>query len=220
MSSTKAEVQAVKKALSAARMGTYESAAQVGDGDPAALRLYAWNAQVSAALLAPLHICEVVVRNAVSEALEAQYGPRWPWSPGFEQSLPDPKIGYSPRRDLQAARRSHATTGKVIPELKFAFWQRMFTSRHDSRLWSTYLANVLPNLPTGKAVADLRKEVYDDLEVIRGLRNRIAHHEPIFARNLADDLAKISLLVKHRCLVTASWMENNQQASTLILHKP
>jgi len=33
-----------------------------------ALALYAWNAEVSAALLAPLHICEVVMRNAAAEA--------------------------------------------------------------------------------------------------------------------------------------------------------
>jgi len=58
-----------------ARMATYELAAAVtGDEDPAALALYAWNAQVSAALLAPLHICEVVIRNSVSDALEMVYG--------------------------------------------------------------------------------------------------------------------------------------------------
>lgn len=77
--------------MSAARMGTFEVAAGVqSDDDPAALLLYAWNAEVSGAFLAPLHVCEVVVRNAVSDALEALYGPRWPWSATFERSLPDP----------------------------------------------------------------------------------------------------------------------------------
>lgn len=123
---TDTTMQAVKKALSSARMGTYETAA--GSADTAeALELYAWNAQVSAALLAPLHVCEVVIRNAVAEAIEVQYGANWPWSTGFERSLPDPKFGYSPRKDLQSARRSATTVGKVIPELKFVFWQKMFT---------------------------------------------------------------------------------------------
>jgi len=125
-------VSAVKKALSSARMSTYEVA--VAHNDIATLALYAWNAQVSAALLAPLHICEVVVRNAVSDTLEAIYGARWPWSNGFEQSLPDPRLGYSQRKDLQQARSRAQTTGKVIPELKFVFWQKMFTGRYDARV--------------------------------------------------------------------------------------
>jgi len=41
----------------------------VGDVGPAALALYEWNAQISGAFMAPLHICEVVIRNAVSDAL-------------------------------------------------------------------------------------------------------------------------------------------------------
>lgn len=63
----------IKASLSAARVGTYE--AYVGghagvDQTKKALNLYMWNAQVSAAFLVPLHICEVVTRNALSEVLE------------------------------------------------------------------------------------------------------------------------------------------------------
>jgi len=66
----KTTINAVRAALSAARMGTFEAAAGVqSDDDPAALLLYAWNAEVSGAFLAPLHVCEVVIRNAVSDAL-------------------------------------------------------------------------------------------------------------------------------------------------------
>lgn len=219
--SIKETIKAVRHALSAARMATYEVAAAVtGDEDPAALVLYAWNAQVSAAFLAPLHVCEVVMRNAVSEALETVYGPRWPWSPGFEQSLPAPGIGYSPRRDLQYVRRFQISTGKVIPELKFVFWQKMFTSRYDRRVWNVHLRQVLPNLDPARPVAQLRQSIYDDLEEIRKLRNRIAHHEPIFTRNLSSDLQGIVSLLELRCKVTAAWMMANQQASSIIAKRP
>lgn len=220
---TSTRIQEIKNALSHARMGTYENATDsTGNRISAeqALSLYAWNAQVSAALLAPLHICEVVIRNAVSAALEAQYGSRWPWSPGFEQSLPSPHQGYNPRRDLQDARRSASTTGKVIPELKFAFWQSMFTSRHDSRLWNIYLTQVFPNLPTGQSVKQSRSDIYHELENLRKLRNRIAHHEPIFGRNLPQDFNKINDLISIRCVITAAWMQQNQQASSFINSRP
>lgn len=202
-------------------MATYEAAAAVtGDDDPAALALYAWNAQVAAALLAPLHICEVVVRNAVSDALEPIYGLNWPWSSSFEQSLPAPGIGYSSRRDLQNVRKFQTSTGKVIPELKFVFWQKMFTSRHDKRVWKIHLRRVFPNMAPAKPVSQLRVEIYDNLEEIRKLRNRIAHHEPIFARNLPGDLQRIVGLIELRCRITAGWMMCNQQASAIIAQRP
>ncbi len=219
-STTIPTLQAVKNALSAARIGTYETATGTTGNDPKALELYAWNAQVSGALLVPLHICEVVVRNSVSEALETLYGQRWPWSPVFEHSLPNPSVGYSPRKDLQNARRNNQTTGKLIPELKFVFWQKMFTGRHDTRLWNPHLTAVMPNLDQNKPINVLRQEVYQELEQIRMLRNRIAHHEPIFNRNLTDDFQRIVDLVEFRCQLTADWMIRNQQATTIINARP
>ena len=219
-STTIPTLQAVKNALSSARMRTYETALGVGGDNLAALELYAWNAQVSGALLTPLHICEVVVRNTVSEALEAKYGPRWPWSIGFERSLPDPTIGYSPRRDLQNSRRNATTTGKLIPELKFVFWQKMFTGRYDARLWDAYLIQVLPNICHFTPLRQIRQEIYQELEQIRMLRNRIAHHEPIFTRNLIDDFQNIANLIELRCKLTSAWMVDNQQALVIINARP
>lgn len=223
MASTEQTINAVKAALSPQRMATYEAAAQpASPTDPAALNLYAWHAQVSAGLLAPLHICEVVTRNAVSEALEAIYGPRWPWSAGFEQSLPIPKLPYlyNPRRDLQNVRGRFQTTGKVIPELKFVFWQKLFTGRYDSRLWTPHLMRLFPGLSAAKTVAQHRSDIYADLDQLRELRNRIAHHEPIFRRNLADDFQRAIRLVEIRCPITAAWMLANQQAQALIAARP
>jgi hypothetical protein len=220
--SMKEEIAAIRAALSPARMGTYEAAAGVTNSDdPRAIELYAWNAQVSAALLVPLNICEVVVRNAVSDALSALYGARWPWSVGFERSLSVSPIGYNPRRDLQNVRSYHATVGKVIPELKFVFWQKLFTGRYDARLWNPHLARVFPNLDKTRTVQALRKGIYNDLEQVRELRNRIAHHEPILRRNLTDDLRRIHALVELRCRLTSAWMmKSSEQVSVVIAARP
>lgn len=226
MPSTK--IIAIRRSLSAARMGTYEDVTSCTGGQinhQNALDLYAWNAQVSAAFLAPLHICEVSVRNAISEAIEAQYGSNWHLSPGFEQSLPWSHIGYNQKKDLQDVRKKlqsagMLTTGKLIPELKFVFWQKMLTGRHDPRLWNTYLTQIFPNLPSGQSISQSRQALYDDLEHIRKLRNRIAHHEPVFMRNLSDDFNRVSNLIGLRCSVTAAWMMQNQQASAFIAARP
>jgi hypothetical protein len=214
-------IDAVTVVISSPRISTYENATGGKKPDSLeALDLYAWNADVSGALLIPLHICEVAIRNAVAEAIEQVYGNRWAWSSGFERSLPNPTRGFSPKKDLINARLNQRTIGKVIPELKFAFWQSIFTSRHDQRFWTPYLENLFPNMDTTLSIEDRRKLIYSELEQIRRLRNRIAHHEPIFTRNLADDYQKILSLVNYRCAVTAKWLDEHQRATEIISIKP
>lgn len=213
-------IQSIRMALSVARMSSYEKAFKPGYEIDAPLNLYAWNAEVSAAFLAPLHICEVVVRNAIADAIEAQYGERWPWSAGFERSLPDPANGYSQRKDLCNARRNQLTTGKVIPELKFAFWQKLLSQRHDMRLWNRYLTTIFPNIDSSLAVAQQRQALFEQLEKVRKLRNRIAHHEPIFTRDLRADYLTIRRLIDLRCRFTAEWMEEYQHVLRLMECSP
>lgn len=212
--------QAIKTALSSARIKTYETATAAVPQLAGALALYAWNAQVSAAMMNPLHICEVVVRNAVSDALEAVYGSRWPWNDAFLRSLPSPSTGFNAREDLKKVRRKKASTGKVIPELKFVFWQKMFTGRFDGAIWNSHLRTVLPYANPALNVQDLRKLIHDDLEQLRLLRNRIAHHEPIFASNLVNYFQKSQDLISFRCPNTVAWMIANQSAGTLIAAPP
>lgn len=214
----------IKKALSEPRLNRYESVTFKGQAldTEHALKLYSWNAQVSAAFFAPLHLCEVVIRNAIAEALEVKYGANWPWVAAFEHSLPDPARGYSPRKDLISARSKSGatTTGKVIPELKFVFWEKLLTARFDGRLWDDHLFSVFPNACSSDSVSTVRNRLRSLLENVRGLRNRIAHHEPILSRNLANDFQYIESLIKHRCTDTAAWAMKNQMVTPLMDLRP
>lgn len=191
--------------LSAPRLETYVRAA---DGAKAhALELYVWNARVCAALMVPAHFAEVATRNAVDQVLTSVYGERWPWDAGFELSVPAGGGGaYSARRDLIQTREKYPTTGKVIADLRFAFWQKMFTSRHDRRLWEPHIADLFPGAPSTTSAKELRRRIYEDLEVIRKLRNRMAHHEPVFTRNLRHDLSRMYDLVNLRSPETGAWV--------------
>lgn len=212
----------VSNALSAPRMATYGHAAGSSPKSVQAVELYNWNAAVSVALMHPLHIVEVVVRNGISEALTASYGPDWPWSHSFEQSLPNPCNSYSARQDLIRTRGPYTAgkrTSKVIPELRFVFWQNMFTKRHDGRVWSNHLVSTFPGLPRG-ALKSNRALLHTELESIRKLRNRIAHHEPIMARNLNDDFQKIIDVISYRCKHTSTWTVANTNAYQLINSQP
>lgn len=217
--SNQANSIAIKNSLSAARISTYEA---VTTDLNEALKLYQWNADISGTFLPSLHICEVTIRNAVSCVLEKVYGNLWAWEETFKLSLPNPKRGrgYNARKDLANACRDAESIGQVIPELKFVFWQKMFTSRHDERLWNVFLEETFPNLDKSKTIQERREIIYKDLDQIRTLRNRIAHHEPIFKRSLTDDYRKIKSLVEFRCVATSSWLATSQKVLPLIALKP
>lgn len=215
-------LDALRASLSLARVATYEQAA-AGAGLPIerAVELYAWNAEVSSVFLTPLHICEVVVRNAVSEALIRQYGPEWPWSVGLLRSLPTGGgAGYDAKMDLSLTSKKHRTTGGVVAELKNVFWEKQFTKRNDQRLWEPYLFKLFPNLDPRGSVKIHRQRIASDLEAVRRLRNRIAHHEPIFNRNLRSDLLKICELVEFRCADTAAMMLQAQRVIAVLDARP
>ncbi|MFD3464722.1 hypothetical protein ACFWVM_33820 [Nocardia fluminea] len=209
---------AICDVLSAPRADTYINV--VGGDKAKALELYGWNARIAAAFMLPSHFAEVAIRNAASEAITSLYGPSWPWDTTFTTSLNNPSgRTYNPHKDLVSVRGTQLTTGKVIAELKFAFWQSMFTSRHQVRIWDHQIRTLLPNA-SGMTSKQLRQRVYDDLEVIRKLRNRIAHHEPIFARNLGDDLMRILELIELRSTATIDWVLAMEDASAILAERP
>ena len=63
---TPQEITDLPDVISAPRFATYLQAKQ-GHVDQA-LELYAWNMEVSAAFMVPLHLCEVAIRNAIGVA--------------------------------------------------------------------------------------------------------------------------------------------------------
>ncbi len=217
---TPAELHELPHVISAPRFATYLHA--TGNNRARALALYEWNLDLSAAFIVPLQICEVGVRNGVAEAIEKVHGATWPWSNGFLRSLPRPRrtSDYNPEADLRAVAARQPTTGKVVADLKFAFWEKIFTAGQDSRIWNAHFAASFPGAPPALGVAAARARAHRDLQTIRTLRNRIAHHEPIFARNTKADYAMVRELIEWRSPVAAAWVGQKQAVLALIPNKP
>lgn len=203
--------------LSSARLDPYLSAA--GGRLVEAFELYGWNARMSAALLLPAHFAEVVTRNAVVDVLVSVYGRDWSTSPVFERSLPAGSRGYSPRADLVATRKRVDSAGQLVAELEFVFWQHMFAARHDVRLWRPHILEAFPNVSRADGPA-LRARLLTDLDAIRRLRNRIAHHEPIVGLDLGAELTRMIVLIELRCASTAAWVYEMEDASTVLAERP
>lgn len=218
---TPAEAAAVPDVLSQPRFKTYMLAKNSVVED--ALALYQWNAEASAAFLYVIHLFEICVRNAVANAAESAYGANWPSQQNFMLSLPNPgQPNFSPKRELNStrSRAGNTTTGKIIADIKLAFWESMYTSRHDNRLWTPYLSREFPHLPAGMTVQAARSRIHDVCEVVRRLRNRIAHHEPVFTRTLTTDYEGILEIVGYRSVQTAYWLSRTQTVLPCLNHRP
>lgn len=172
--------------LSEARLGPYLAAT---DGSlTGALRLYDWNARVSSAFHEELHYIEVGLRNAMDRQLAAwslELGARSSW-------YCDPRVPLTPpTRTKVATARSNATRGgrpelhgKVVAELTLGFWWSLLSDDYNRRLWQPCLRYAFDG-PVR------RTRLHAELDELRRLRNRIAHHEPIHARDLAVDHQRV-----------------------------
>ncbi|MEN5291708.1 hypothetical protein [Stenotrophomonas lactitubi] len=213
-----AAYDALRRALSAERLSTYERIASTCSPDVTAESLYLWNMRMCGALMMPVHLCEVVIRNAAASVLARQHGPRWPWNDAFRRRLPASSSAFARTALEQAACRA-TSTSEIVANLPMVFWQQLFTCRFDSTLWIPALNGVLRHAPSAHPSV-IRKAMHVDIGRIRNLRNRIAHHEPILERDIGADLAAIGRLIHARCPHTLGWLQRHERATTVLAASP
>lgn len=222
---TLSQIDNITGALSAARLVTFQTVPGFSP-DAHVLDRYSWHALMSAAFFASLHVCEVSVRNAVDSALAATYGGDWPWNRNFERSLPNPRGShFKPQAELLRARDKMrvGATGKVIAELKFAFWCHMFTVRYQERLWRGQMHRCFPNFPNSgfpSGPSQARQIIHAELETLRRFRNRIAHHEPVLTDPLPQLQQSIHSLILWSSLDVADWHATWETVTSCLQRKP
>ncbi|MEV8345587.1 hypothetical protein [Streptomyces niveus] len=154
------------------------------DGDVVvALRLYHWDAEAARALHSPLRDLEVSLRNRAQRQLAGKFGRADWWN--LRRAEPnDWGMG-----DIRAAEERLVRRGgryapcDVVAALSFGFWNSLFSKggagNYEMKYWNSSLRH---------AFKGQRREVlHTRLEVMRSLRNRIAHHERISHRRLDED---------------------------------
>ncbi|OMH24970.1 hypothetical protein BKD30_06890 [Tersicoccus phoenicis] len=156
--------------------------------------LYLWNAETSAACFESIGHVEVLLRNVIHRQLAAHSGgERWYLDRQY-------RLTSRAQDDVSTARFRARTQngiespGKVVAELTFGFWRFLLTRRYQTTIW--------PRISPGFAgVASHRRhraELESAVKRIHVLRNRVAHHEPIFhlpIRNRLDDMLLVARYV-------------------------
>lgn len=196
-------------ALSPTRFATYREAAGT---DRRALQLYAWNTSVSGAFYGPLQTFEVALRNAVDGAISATHGERWFDDPTVLRPSDNRMVGDVVQRIYDAGKQP--VPGRVIAELGLGFWVGLFANAYDQTLWRSHLHRLF-----NPRVRD-RRALHDSMDRLRTLRNRVAHHEPIFRRRLSDDNERLLALVGSLTSPTRLWLEHHSSVPTSLSTPP
>jgi len=175
---------AVFQSLPAERLAPYMTAS--GENLFAALKLYRKNVVLSGAMYESLYHLEVSYRSLIDAALVSrhQYKSRGgDWLDdrhGEFASAASAKL-LEARKAAGNATSVAGHRGSAVAELSFGFWRRLIDAKYENVHGSAVMRRV-PSLKGRNAsdMGNLRQLV----EPLYSLRNRIAHLEPIWDRNL------------------------------------
>jgi hypothetical protein len=214
---TVSEINALREAISPARLGTYLKSSQ--GNVRRAFDLYAWNVQASAALYPILQVNEITLRNAVHRALVSQFGTHWPYSQGFLRSLQqfERETFEKARTKLEAKQGvGRVSTDRVVASQTYWFWVMLLTARFENRVWKREFNVSFPNAPPQID----RKVVYGRADSIRLLRNRIAHYEPLLDHDLIGTYQRVVAMVRWISPTSAAWATLRWPADPAVLKRP
>lgn len=182
------------QALSPARLRNYRRFFGAAD-DAQALGLYQWNEELSALLFRTISMVEVVLRNRFHTAFSLRYGAigaqgskDWYDHVAIDKKS-QIKIKEIQEKKKKGRARAHVPSpDDVISGLTFGFWPSLLnlkTDQHSQPVdWGPIMLDALPGhrdrLVTQWAKLKNRDALFARLDLCNGLRNRVAHHEPIW----------------------------------------
>lgn len=153
------------------------------------MTLYRLNLNLSQEVFTLLSCFEVAIRNSIDAVLVAHLGNDWLRDavmsggifdiPGCRDSANIIRKAYT-----RLQRNNSYTHSKLLAEMEFGVWKYMFANP-QYRVTGRVLLSIFPNKPRSTAQCQYNNTyIFNELDGINILRNRIAHHEPIcFARH-------------------------------------
>ncbi len=213
------DVKALVSSISKPRLTKYLQAER-GD-ERRALSLYHWNSQLAQALYLPLQSWEIILRNRLSAFFIFKYGEaKWPY---HAQALRNFNRNDRRRLDqtIERLRRglgiSHPTTDQIVAALSAGFWVSQFGRDYAAQYgWKNNLRfRIFTNDgEMGRELANLMcNELLD-------LRNRVAHHEPIFHLPLDRMRRNLERLIAGMCGPSAAFLSSACSFSEVWKNKP
>jgi len=110
----------------------------------------------------------------------------------------------------------------VVADLMLGFWRLLHSKDYEVTLWRPCLRLAYPGVSTVQ-----RRDVYDRLDHLNNLRNRVAHHEPVHGATIGHVNADLAALHAELLEVlgwlnptVSSWVQTNSRVPALLARKP
>ena len=172
---------------------------QARGSDWVAFHLYVRNSELSASLYKVIQALEVGLRNLVHVKMTQALGTEewWDRLPLHEAEMND----IAEAKQNITSRIRQIRPGRIVAELGFGFWVKLFANSYEKQLWVPYLSRRLPAKLS-------RKALHDRLTNLKELRNRIAHHETLIKRNNDQDYQDLLETIGWMSTTLRRWVEH------------
>lgn len=182
------EIQLLIEILSRERLDSYFNQTH---SERDALKLYELNLTLSQLAFELIQSLEVAMRNRISTELQTHFKREdWFKARCFTQKLTaDNRADLRRVRERLTAEKKSVNHGRVTAALSFGFWTHLHANRCTDTLWTPAIHKAWPE-------KSKRKTIHKSLIKTNFLRNRIAHHEPIFSSKWTARFADVSALLE------------------------
>jgi len=169
-----------ERIMSSPRMNRYVTACS--NNTRKAMTLYRLNLKLSQELFTIISCFEIALRNAIDYHYKSIHGNDWLRDAANVGGVFDNnqcrKSKHIIERGLRKLNHNY-THSKLIAEMDFGFWRYLF-SQPQFRAGGQSLLRIFPAKPISTPTIQYNhRYVFNELEKINDIRNRIAHHEPI-----------------------------------------
>lgn len=193
------------------------------DDSEAARRLYEWNVSVSGAFFELICHVEVALRNSVDAVLSrlevatsARVGESAGWWFASATFLKETELVFYRTACRHLSNRANmASRDKVLASMTFGIWDGIFGSAYE-QLFRKHLVYVFPHRSAGFT----RATVKQNLLALKNLRNRIAHHQPIFDLPLDERFGQAMDVLRWISPDLEEWVRDLCRVPELLERKP
>lgn len=200
-----------ERVMSPKRMKRYLNAC--GGDKRKAQSLYRLNLRLSQDLFTIICCYEVTLRNAIDRIMTEVFGEDWLRDailPGGIFDNPQfsgtTRIMHKVYSDLVA--KGKYSCSNMLSAMEFGVWKYMYSSP-QYRATGRILLNAFPNKPKSSAVMQFNNQyIFNELDAVNRLRNRIAHHEPICFMHDQETISTVYLRNCYQKILTLFiWMD-------------
>lgn len=149
-----------------------------------AMTLYRYNLRLAQELLTIVSCFEVSLRNAIDDILVPQFGNEWLKDSVSQGGMFTAPILSKTHRTIKEALQKLRAQGtyshsKLLAQMDFGMWKYMY-SPLQYNLTRQSLLKVFPYKQRSTPHLHINQSyIFNELDKINTLRNRIAHHEPL-----------------------------------------